>query len=679
MLRRVLPIFFLLSFISCIENTVRAQACTVLGQTPQTAFPVCGTTEFKQNTVPLCINDEVSTNGCGMYPDRNPFFYRFTCYTGGTLGFVITPTEATDDYDWQLFDISGHAPEEIYTNSSLFVVANWSGSYGPTGTSSANSNIISCGSDPAAGVTTFSQMPTLIEGHTYLLLVSHWNDSQSGYSLKFNDGTAVITDPLKPALNTATTNCSGEKIFVGLKKKVLCESLTANGTDFVISSAGAKIVSATGINCSSAFDMDSLMITLDTPLPPGDYTITIRNGDDANTLLDYCGNAIPENTSVPFTVLPLQPTPMDSLTPIACEPDVLRLVFKKPLLCSSVASNGSDFIVSGNPSITIASAFADSCTNTGSTSIIKIKLNKPIQTAGNFTITLQTGTDGNTLLDECMQETPAGSAINFTTADTVSARFDFRVGLGCVNDTLFFTHDGRNGVNAWNWQFDVNGTGSARDSFFLFKDYGTKHIEVNVSNGVCTDSAETDILLDNELIARLSVSPSTELCPEDMVQFADSSTGKIISWFWQFGDGTTSNQATPVPKRYPAPPSYNSNNVYPAALIVKNDIGCADTARILMRVYYSCYIAVPSAFTPNGDGLNDYLYPLNAVKADNLEFRIYNRWGQLVFETKDWTKKWDGRINGNPQEAGTYVWMLRYTDRDTGKPFSTKGTTVLIR
>jgi hypothetical protein len=50
-----------------------------------------------------------------------------------------------------------------------------------------------------------------------------------------------------------------------------------------------------------------------------------------------------------------------------------------------------------------------------------------------------------------------------------------------------------------------------------------------------------------------------------------------------------------------------------------------------------------------------------------------------VFETKDWTKKWDGKINGDPQGAGTYVWMLRYTDRDTGKPFSIKGTTVLIR
>ena len=51
------------------------------------------------------------------------------------------------------------------------------------------------------------------------------------------------------------------------------------------------------------------------------------------------------------------------------------------------------------------------------------------------------------------------------------------------------------------------------------------------------------------------------------------------------------------------------------------------------------YIAGPSAFTPNNDGLNDYLYPLNAYKATNLLFKVYNRFGKLVFETKDCTKK----------------------------------------
>jgi gliding motility-associated-like protein len=58
---------------------------------------------------------------------------------------------------------------------------------------------------------------------------------------------------------------------------------------------------------------------------------------------------------------------------------------------------------------------------------------------------------------------------------------------------------------------------------------------------------------------------------------------------------------------------------------------------------------------------------------------VYNRWGQLIFETKDWTKKWDGRINGNPQPAGTYVWMLQYFEDNEETPIVLKGTVVLIR
>ena len=98
-----------------------------------------------------------------------------------------------------------------------------------------------------------------------------------------------------------------------------------------------------------------------------------------------------------------------------------------------------------------------------------------------------------------------------------------------------------------------------------------------------------------------------------------------------------------------------------------------------VRVLNNCFIAVPTAFTPNNDGLNDYLYPNNAIKAENLQFNVYNRWGQLVFSTRDWQKRWDGKINGIPQGSGVYVWFLSYTHRDTGQKVFQKGTTTLIR
>ena len=66
----------------------------------------------------------------------NPFWYSFTCYTSGTLGFLITPKNLGDDYDWQLFDITGHNPSEVYTNPALIVTGNWSGTSGVTGAKS---------------------------------------------------------------------------------------------------------------------------------------------------------------------------------------------------------------------------------------------------------------------------------------------------------------------------------------------------------------------------------------------------------------------------------------------------------------------------------------------------------------------------------------------------------------
>ncbi len=106
--------------------------------------------------------------------------------------------------------------------------------------------------------------------------------------------------------------------------------------------------------------------------------------------------------------------------------------------------------------------------------------------------------------------------------------------------------------------------------------------------------------------------------------------------------------------------------------------GCTDTAYHFLQVAANCYIAVPSAFTPNGDGLNDYLYPLNAYKATDLLFSVYNRYGQPLFITRDWTRKWDGTVGGKEQGAGVYVWVLDYTDASR-KKISLRGTTVLIR
>lgn len=668
----ILRSFILFFMLLLMVPAARAQNCTTLGQNPSTAFPVCGTAVFSQSTVPICGNRRVP-GPCSnaLIADKNPFWYRFTCFTSGTLGFVITPTNLSDDYDWQLFDITGRNPDDVYNDAGMFVACNWSGEGGKTGASSAGGSLVVC---DGFGKPLWSSMPLIQQGRTYLLLISHFTNSQSGYSLEFTGGTANITDPANPGMLFARSNCAGSQVRLKLNKKLKCNSISADGSEFFINGSPVLVNGADGFNCNAGFDTDSITLTLNQPLPPGNYQLKIRNGGDGNTIKDNCDRLIPVGDSVPLIVLPVVPTPMDSLSPVGCAPNILRLVFKRDIQCNSVAADGSDFFITGTSPVTIAGA-AGVCTN-GVSSVIEVRLSNPIYTQGSFQIHLRRGSDGNTIIDECNRETPPGAMLPFTTADTVSADFNYTIAYGCKKDTVSFFHNGANNVNQWFWIFDRNGFSSLQNPRSIFGEFGYKRISLRVSNGVCSDSLTKIIHLDNELDARLT-GPEF-ICPQELAIFKDTSIGHIAAWQWNFGNGNTSTAKIPPPQTY-SPPFFSNEQKYRIWLTVTDSFNCRDSAFVEVLAVGNCYISVPSAFTPNGDGVNDYLYPMNAYKAIALDFRIFNRWGQLVFKTTDFRKQWDGTIRGQIQQPDTYVWYLNYVHKETGKRFNLKGTTVLIR
>ncbi len=112
---------------------------------------------------------------------------------------------------------------------------------------------------------------------------------------------------------------------------------------------------------------------------------------------------------------------------------------------------------------------------------------------------------------------------------------------------------------------------------------------------------------------------------------------------------------------------------------VFNSAGCSDSAFIIVKIFKTNpSIFVPSAFTPNNDGRNDLIRPI-AVGIQRINyFRIFNRWGQMVFSTSTNGHGWDGRIGGTPQSTNTFVWMVSAVDY-LGKPYFSKGTVTLIR
>ena len=654
-----------------ISTAVYTQTCTNLGQNPSTAFPVCGSSVFKQTSVDICGTRQIPTpcTGSGaLFQDKNPYWYKFTCFTTGTLGFEIVPSNLSDDYDWQLFDITLTNPNDVYTNKSLFVACNWSGEGGKTGANATGTSLSVC---DGYGRPLYSKMPDLEVGHEYLLLISHFTNSQSGYSLSFGGGTASITDSTASSIASAKPACDGKTISVKLNKKMRCNSLAPNGSDFFLSTSTIKIISANGINCNNAFDMDSIVLVLDQPLSPGNYSIKTQNGNDGNTLLDYCQNSMAEGIADAFVITSLQPTPFDSITSPGCKPNQVKVVFRKPILCASVASDGSDFAIN-TPGIAITQA-ASTCAN-NTTYEIFLTLSTTITSKGTYAVRLKKGTDGNTILDECLQETPAGSTVSFATADTVSAAINYAISYSCKADTLHATNVGTNGINQWMWKFNDRASSTQQSPAYVYTQFGAQQVSLTVSNGVCSDSSRVNFVLDNELKANF-IAP-TLLCPQDPAVFRDTSVGKIVSWLWDFGNGTTSTLKNPLPQMYAAPVR---TTTYTLKLTVRNNSNCVDTLSKFMRVINNCFIAVASAFTPNGDGLNDFLYPINAFKANNLLFAVYNRYGQLVFKTTDTNHKWDGTFKGLPQATGTYVWTLQYVHADTGEAVNKKGTSVLLR
>jgi gliding motility-associated-like protein len=506
-----------------------------------------------------------------------------------------------------------------------------------------------------------------------LLLTSGYGRSQvSPVTGQQPSGTAtILTDPKLPHLKSIDVECNSKVLIVVISKGIRCGTLSIDGSEFVVTPLFGSIATTSANSCVFGTEIDTVWITLSDPQPPGNYKLTIKNGTDGNTLVDLDGNQIPDGESIGFTVYPPVPTPMDSLAPFSCGPGNLQLIFPDLVSCNSIAADGSDFKISGSSVVGIKKA-EGTCDN-GFTRIIHVTLDSPLVKAGNYQITLQRGSDGNSLINECGTETPPGETLSFQTLDTVSALFNFDIGYGCSKDTIVL-HYLPAGANQWQWIMDSSFASTSASPTIVEAIFGPRYIQHIVSNSSCSDTVTEVVNLDNVLKAGFQA--PAEICPKDLVTFKNTSIGKIESWNWNFDDGSSSSLEIPEAHRFP---DSGTETIYHVSLIVQNSLGCYDTSFASIKKMQSCYINVPNAFTPNGDGKNDYLYPLNAYNAKALEFKIYNRVGQLVFETRDWTKKWDGTINGHPQGTGTYIWTLNYTDGPTGKKIILQGTSTLIR
>jgi len=113
-------------------------------------------------------------------------------------------------------------------------------------------------------------------------------------------------------------------------------------------------------------------------------------------------------------------------------------------------------------------------------------------------------------------------------------------------------------------------------------------------------------------------------------------------------------------------------------IIATTAAGCSGDGTVTVKVFKGPEIYMPTGFTPNGDGKNDVFKPFTVGIVKINYFRVYNRWGRLLYSTSNLNEGWDGRIGGVDQPTSTFVWMVQGEARD-GKVITKKGTVTLIR
>ena len=255
-------------------------------------------------------------------------------------------------------------------------------------------------------------------------------------------------------------------------------------------------------------------------------------------------------------------------------------------------------------------------------------------------------------------------------SQTVAAAFTAPDSLCLDAGGVYFQSNTTNATGIY-WDFGDGDTSSLIAPFHVYEQPGRYTVTLIAGNPAACNKADTVRRTVHILRRPVANFDYTPIIPEPNVpiQFINQSVD-AERYRWAFGDGGSSTAENPEH-------FYKRTGTYLACLTAVSKDGCLDT--LCRDVVADVRIAadVPTAFSPNGDGRNDLLYVRGAA-FETLTFRIYNRWGQLVFETSDPQKGWDGTWNGQPQEADAYAYTLTAVFID-GSTVNKNGHITLLR
>jgi gliding motility-associated-like protein len=280
------------------------------------------------------------------------------------------------------------------------------------------------------------------------------------------------------------------------------------------------------------------------------------------------------------------------------------------------------------------------------------------QNFGSYNVSLQ-AIDANTGCTNTIVNT-----INIFESPEVG--FELTSAVGCSFLNVVFTDT----INAPNttlfWDFGDGETSNQPVAIdHQYTDEGCYDVTLTVTNqaGCAVSLTQDDLVcVFAEPDAIFFANPDSALVSEPIIAF-DNQSNNAYTYYWDFGDGSTSLSTNPIHEYDDIPESYV------VTLYAYNEVGCYDSAFLTVTIYEEIIYYVPNTFTPNGDGSNDVFMPIitSGIETKGYELLIFNRWGEEIFRSSDPTIGWDGFVPdigtyfgqvGNKAQDGTYVWKI---------------------